>query len=85
MRVGGARRDAPTRGAHQESLLNEERLDDIFDRAALLAHRRGQTVHAHRAAVEFLDDGQQQLAVEHVEAFRVDFQHRERGQAQLRR
>ena len=54
-------------------------------RAALLADGRRQAVDADRAAVELLDDGQQQLAVEHVEALRIDLQHVERRERRPRR
>ena len=58
----------------QESLLDQERLDDVLERAALLADGRGEAVDADRAAVEALDDGRQELAIERVEALAVDLQ-----------
>ena len=58
---------------------------DILDGAALLAHGRGQAIDPHRPALEFLNDRQQQFSVEHVEAFRIDFQHVERGESHFRR
>src|SRR5690606_39539065 len=41
--------------------------------------RSGQALDADRAAVELLDHGQQQAAVEMVEAARVDAEHVQRG------
>ena len=49
-------------------------LDDILERAALLADRGREAVDAHRSAVEVLDDGEQQLAIQRIEALAVDFQ-----------
>ena len=71
MQVGVAGGHTPAGGAHQEALLDEERLDDILERAALLADRGRQAVDADRTAVEPLDDGGQELAVERVEALLV--------------
>jgi len=79
MKIGGARRHAAARGAHEEALLDQEWLDDILESAALLAHRGGQALDAHRPAVEFLDDGRQQLTVERVESLRIHFEQIERG------
>src|SRR5262249_56768907 len=59
------------RGAYQESLLDEERLGHIFQRAALFAERCRETVDPHRATIEALDDCRQELAVESVEALAV--------------
>src|SRR4051812_16245156 len=44
----------PTAGrAHDETLLYQKWLDDIFDSAALLAHRRSQTIYTDRTAIKF--------------------------------
>ena len=55
------------------------RLDHVLERAALFADRGRDALDADRAAVEFLDDREQQLAIEGIEALRVDFQQVERG------
>jgi hypothetical protein len=75
---GAARRHPTARRAHDETLLDQERLDHVLDRAALLAERRREALDADRAAVELLDDRQQQLAVHDVETERVDVEHVER-------
>src|SRR5262245_51453544 len=75
MLVSVAGGDAAARGAHDEALLDEIGLDDVLDGAALLAERRCQALDADRTAVELLDDRQQELAIHHVEAERVDIEH----------
>src|SRR3982074_3619698 len=74
MQVGGARHETAPCSAHHESLLNQEWLDDILERATLLADGRGNAVDAHRPAVEALDDSRQKLAVEGGESNWIDFQ-----------
>src|SRR5262245_36267288 len=71
MLVRRARRDSAARGALQEALLDQVRLDDVLERAAFLADRSRETVDADRAAVELLDHGEQELAVHRVEAVRI--------------
>src|SRR3954470_8331722 len=66
MLVGVAGGDAAARGAHDEALLDQVWLDHVLDRAAFLPERRRETFDADRAAVEFLDDRQQELAVHYV-------------------
>src|SRR5690606_41665312 len=51
MAIGGFRRDPPPRGALQEACLNQIRLDDILDRAPLLADRNGETLNADRPEI----------------------------------
>ena len=78
MQVRGARRHAAARGAHQEALLDQKRLGDVLERAAFLAERCRQAVDPDRAAVEALDDGGEELAVEVVEALTVYLEQIER-------
>ena len=78
MPVRSQRRHPAARGALQEALLDQERLDHVLDRVALLADRRGDVVEADRAAVEAVDHRLEQLSVHHVEAVRVDVEHRQR-------
>src|ERR1035441_4977044 len=59
----------------EETNLDEEWLVDFLDRVWLFGERRRQGVHAHRPALVFLDDGQQQLAVDLVEAVAIDLEH----------
>src|SRR3546814_9304656 len=73
------RRHASARGADQEALLDQVRLDHVLKRAALLAQRRGQRFDADRAAVEVLDDQVEQAPVQVVETFRIHLQHLHRG------
>src|SRR6185295_7548599 len=63
MLVCRARRDAATRGALQETFLDQVRLDHVLERAALLAYRGGKAVDAYRAAVELLDHREQEPTV----------------------
>src|SRR5438874_2035727 len=79
MQVGSARGHAPARGAHQESLLDQERLGDVLERAALLAERRRKTIDTDRAAVEALDDRREELAVQGVEPQPIHLEQVERG------
>ena len=73
-----ARDHAAARGAHQEALLDQERFEHVFDRAALFGQRRGERFHADRAAVEMIDDRAEQAPIERVEAFGVDLEHLQR-------
>src|SRR6266545_1895103 len=73
--VGRFAGDAATRRALQEPDLDQIRLVEVFDGAAVLADRRRQRVEAGGAAVKALDDGGQQLAIDFVEAVVVDFEH----------
>ena len=79
MQVRVARRHAAARGAHDVALLDQERLDDVLDRAALLAERGREAVDADRAALELLDDREHQPAVHRVEPLRIDVEQVERG------
>src|SRR5258708_8772350 len=83
MRICRAGRHAASCRAHQKPLLNQKRLDHVYDGAALLAHRGRQAIDAHGSAFEFLDDREQQFPVQHVEALRIDLQHVERRQCDL--
>ena len=79
MQVGVARRHAAARGAHEESLLDQERLDHVLERAALLAHRGGQASMPTGPPSNFSMIVEQQLAVQRVEALRIHFEQIERG------
>ena len=70
---------AAARRALQVTLLDEEGLQHVLDRVALLADGRGEIVDADRAAVEFGEHGLEELAVHDVEAGGVDIEHRQRG------
>ena len=76
--VGRQRGDAPARRALQVALLDQVGLDHVLDGVALLADAGRDVVQAHRAAVEAVDHGFEQLAVHDVEALRVDVQHGQR-------
>src|SRR5687768_1300251 len=66
-------------GAHHEALLDEKRLDDVFDRAALLAQCGSQAFDADRATVELVDDRKQELTIHDVEPVAIDIEQIERG------
>jgi hypothetical protein len=73
-----ARRDASPRRAGQEALVDQERLDDVFERALVLADGGGERLEPDRAAVELLEQGAQQGEIEAVEAGGVDLEALER-------
>ena len=54
--------------------MQQVRLVDILNRLRVFAGAGGKRIQPHRPAVEFLDDGEQQVAVGLVEADFVDFQ-----------
>src|SRR5208337_5439399 len=66
------------RRAVQKSDLDEERLIDFLDGVSLLRQRRCQRVHPHWPALVLLDDAEQQLAVNLVEAVAIDLEHLQR-------
>src|SRR6266403_4609380 len=72
-------RDASARRAIQKPDLDQKRFVDFFNRILLLGQGRGQSVYTHWSALIFLDDGQQQLAVDLVEAVTINFQHQQRS------
>src|SRR5690606_10273126 len=59
--IGIAGGDAAAGSAHHEPLLDEKRLEDVFDRAALLAQCSRETFHTHGPPFELFDDGEQKL------------------------
>src|SRR5580704_3776754 len=69
---------AAARRACNESLLDEEGLDHVLERAPLLTDRRRQAVDAHRAAVELFHDRAQQLVIQRIQSLRVNLQQVER-------
>src|SRR5262245_41517531 len=69
---------APARGALQEPTLDEERLQHVLDRVALLADRVREVVDSNRSAAELLHHRAEELAIHDVQADRVDVEHRER-------
>ena len=79
MLVGQARGDASARCAVEKADLDQEGLVNLFKRIFFLGERSGEGVQADRAAIVFLNDGQQQAPVEFVEAMRIDFEHLESG------
>ena len=83
--IAGLGDRAAARRALQEAAHDEVGLVDVHDRVGFLAERHGQRVEPHRPAVELVADGEQDVAVELVEAFVVDLEEVERGQADLAR
>ncbi|CAM2144510.1 hypothetical protein PT2222_160067 [Paraburkholderia tropica] len=82
--IGELRGHASARRALQKALLDQIRLKHVLDRVALLADRGGEVVHAHRAAVELVENRFEQLAVHQVEAHGIDVEHAQRGVGDLR-
>ena len=79
MFVGELRGDAPAGRAVQKPNLDEERLVDFFNRVRFFGERCRQRAHPDRPTLIFLDDREQQLAVDFVEAVLVDLEHLKRG------
>src|SRR5260370_13159539 len=69
----------PPRSAVQKANLNQEGLVNFFDGVGLLGQRGAQRVQPNGPSLVLLDDGEQQFAVDFVEAVAVHFQHAERG------
>src|SRR5690606_38191368 len=81
---GIARGDPAPCSAHHVSLLDEVGLEDVLDGAAFLAQRSGEALDTDRAAVELVDDRQQQAPVHRIEAAGVDLQQVHRLAGNLR-
>src|SRR6185312_964522 len=77
MLVGLERRDASARGATDEALLQQIRLDDLLQRIARLGERSGKGLDTNRPTVVGLGDAAEIAAVEAIETFGVDLK---RGQ-----
>src|SRR3954452_15809734 len=74
MNVGLRRRHAPAGGALDEALLEQIRLVDVLEGVLLLGDDYCKGAETDRAAVELLDDGAEDRAVEAVEALVVYLQ-----------
>ena len=72
MRVSQGRGPAALSRTDDESLLEQERLDDVSQRVRLFLEGGGQRLDANRAAAVARDDRRQHLAVQIVQAFVVD-------------
>ncbi len=72
VRVGLGAGEAAARGALDEALLHQERLDHVLDGVARLGDGVGEGLDAGRAAAVVVDQGRQIAAVEGVEAERID-------------
>ena len=68
MLVGFGGELAAAGGAVQIAGLEEEGFVHVFERGFFFPDRGGQGIGAHRAAVEFFEDGQQDFAVHFVES-----------------
>src|SRR5580658_5755006 len=79
MIVGELGGDAAAGSAVQETDLHEERFVDFFDGVGLFGQDCGQGAEAYGAALIFFDDGEEQLAVDFVEAVFIDFEQLESG------
>jgi len=79
VQVGRPRRHAGHGRCAQKSLLDEEWLGHVFQRATLLAERGRQAVDADRSAVETLDDRRQQFAIQGVKTQAVHLEQIQRG------
>ncbi len=67
------RGDSASRRSLQIALLDEIRLNHIFNRAGLFANAGGNVVQPHRTTFKAVDHGFEQFAVHHVKAARVQF------------
>src|ERR1022692_5111287 len=59
----------------QKTNLDQERLIYFLDGVGFLRQRRRQRVHSHRAALIFLDNSQEELAIHFIEAVTIHFEH----------
>jgi hypothetical protein len=71
--------DASAGSAVQESDLDEERLVDFFDGVRFFSKNGAERVEADGASLIFLDDGEEELAIDFVEAVAIDLEHAEGG------
>ncbi len=83
MGEGLRRQHAPARGAGDEALLQEIRLDDLLDGVARLRQACGDRLDADRAAAIVQRDQAQIAMIERVEPARVDFELRQRAVGEL--
>ena len=60
---------------HHQLLLDQVRLEHVFNRAPFLADRRSQAFDSDRAPVELLDDRPEKSPVHGIEAARIDLQY----------
>src|SRR4051812_20450968 len=74
---GRGQRDAAARRAHEQTLLDEERLVHVLDRLGLLAHADGQRREADRTATELLAQGAEDGAVDLVQPALVHAEQRQ--------
>ena len=65
---------ASSRGALEETLLDEERLIYLLHCTSLFAHRCGDGVDTHRSTLELVDDGGENLVVDFVKTILVDIE-----------
>ena len=78
MPIRQRRGDAAAQRALQVTLLNQVRLQHIFNGVALLADGRRKIINAHRPAAELVDHRAQQFAIHDVEADAVNVEHLQR-------
>ena len=72
MRVSKMRCYTPTRGALQETNLEQVGLVNVFDRINFFTEYRSNRIDADRTAAESLNDGAQQFSVDFIEAVLVN-------------
>ena len=70
---------APARGARDEALLQQIRLDDLLDGVARLGQRRGDGLDADRPAAVIHRDAAQIAMIERIEPARVNLELGERA------
>lgn len=78
MPEGVRRQQAPARRPLDETLLQQERLDDLLDRVARLRERGGDGLDPDRPTAEIDRDGRQIAPIHLVEADGVDIEQAER-------
>ncbi len=83
MLEGGAGQQPAARGALDEALLDQIRLDDVFDGVARLRQRRGDGVDADRTAAVVERDIGEITPVHGVEPRGIDFERRQRAVGDL--
>src|SRR5690606_10560299 len=61
-------------GPHDKSLLDQKGLIDLFQGLGAFGYRRGQGTDPHRAALELVDDREQDLVVHLIQAVGIHVQ-----------
>ena len=65
-------------GSFKVAGLNQVGFMDVFESTFVFLHGRGERFHADRSSSEFVDDGEENLAIHFIEPSRIDAEPGER-------